>query len=71
MLEKDEKEGAHSSAAFVQESKEKTATLSQKLQWLLDSYLEQDIEREVVFPFGAKGRGELKGWMPEAPNTLF
>lgn len=47
MLEKDETEGAHSSATFVQESKEKIGALSQKLQRLLDSYLDQDIEREV------------------------
>ena len=60
MLEKDEKEGAHSSAAFVQESKEKTATLSQKLQRLLDSYLEQDIEREVYLHKKAELMSEKK-----------
>lgn len=60
LLEKDEKEGAHSSAAFVQESKEKTATLSQKLQRLLDSYLEQDIEREVYLHKKAELMSEKK-----------
>ena len=60
MLEKDEHDGAHSSAAFVQESKEKTATLSQKLQRLLDSYLEQDIEREVYLKKKAELMSEKK-----------
>ena len=62
MLEKDEKDGAHSSAAFVQESKEKTATLSQKLQRLLDSYLEQDIEREVYLHKKAELMSEKKSF---------
>ncbi len=60
MVEKDEKQGAQSSAVFVQESREKTATLSQKLQRLLDSYLEQDIEREVYLKKKAEFMSEKK-----------
>ncbi|KKS56718.1 MAG: Recombinase [Candidatus Magasanikbacteria bacterium GW2011_GWA2_42_32] len=60
MLEKDEKDGAHFSAVFVQESKEKTGVLSQKLQRLLDSYLEQDIEREVYLKKKAELMSEKK-----------
>lgn len=60
MLEKDEKEGARSLATFVQESKEKTEILSQKLQRLLDSYLEQDIEREVYLHKKAELMSEKK-----------
>jgi len=60
MLEKDEKEGAHSSAAFVQESKERTGIISQKLQRLLDSYLEQDIERNIYLDKKAELMSEKK-----------
>ena len=47
MLEKDKTEAAQSVTAFVQEAKEKIRAIQIKLQRLLDSYLEQDIEREV------------------------
>ena len=47
MLEKDEKQAAQSSAAFVQEAQGKIEEITTKLQRLLDSYLEQDVEREV------------------------
>src|SRR3990167_2424881 len=47
MLEKDSKQAAQSCADFVQESRIKIQNLSSKLQRLLDSYLDQDIEREV------------------------
>lgn len=60
MLEKDEKEGFQTSAAFVQQSKEKTILISQKLQKLLDSYLEQDFEREVYLHKKAELMSEKK-----------
>ena len=47
MLEKDKNNSTQSFNAFVQEAKEKIQKLSLKLQRLLDSYLEQDIEREI------------------------
>ena len=47
MLEKDSKQAAQSCAAFVQESRTKVQNLSSKLQRLLDSYLDQDIEQET------------------------
>ena len=47
MLEKDNTESDQSSAAFIQETKEIIQTIENKLQRLLDSYLEQDIEREA------------------------
>ena len=49
-----------SSVAFVQQSKEKTALISQKLQKLLDSYLEQDFEREVYLHKKAELMSEKK-----------
>ena len=69
MLEKDEKEGAHSSAAFVQGNKEKTIVISQKLQRLLDSYLDQDIEREVYLQKKADLMSEKKS-LEERTITL-
>ena len=69
MLEKDETEGAHSSATFVQESKEKIDTFSQKLQRLLDSYLDQDIEREVYIEKKASLMSEKKS-LEERSVTL-
>jgi len=47
MVERDEKDGAQSSADFLQDAKKKAADITAKLQRLLDSYLEQDIEREI------------------------
>ena len=47
MLETDKTETAQSSAAFVQESKNKVEDIQIKLQRLLDGYLEQDIDREI------------------------
>ena len=69
MLEKDENLGAQSSAAFVQESKEKISALSQKLQRLLDSYLDQDIEREVYLEKKAAFMSEKKS-LEERSVTL-
>ena len=47
MLENDKEDSAQSCFAFVQENREKIKDLKQKLQFLLDSYLDQVIEREV------------------------
>ena len=47
MLEKDKKEAAQSSTAFVREARDKIRTITTKLQRLLDGYLEQDIEQEI------------------------
>ena len=47
MLENDEKLAAQSCAAFVQEGRITIQSLQSKLQRLLDSYLDQDIEREI------------------------
>ena len=47
MLEKEKSESAQSSAAFVQDAKDKIRAIQTKLQRLLDGYLEQDIERET------------------------
>ena len=47
MADKDEKESSQSSAVLVQEKRQEIQSISQKLQRLLDAYLDQDIEREV------------------------
>lgn len=47
MVEKDSKQAVQSSAAFVQEARQKINSLQSKLQRLLDSYLDQDVEREI------------------------
>ena len=47
MLDKDKMETAQSSAAFVQENRNKVVEIQSKLQRLLDGYLEQDIDREI------------------------
>ena len=46
-LERETTKSAHSSLAFVQEINEKVKADENKLQRLLDSYLEQDIDREA------------------------
>lgn len=47
MLEKDKAGAAQSSAAFVQKARTKMQNLQSKLQRLLDSYLDQDIDQET------------------------
>src|SRR3989344_2421391 len=46
MSERDEKEAAQSTTSLVQEARGEIQSISQKLQRLLDAYLDQDIERE-------------------------
>jgi site-specific DNA recombinase len=47
MSDRDEKEAVQSSATLVQEARGEIQDISQKLQRLLDAYLDQDIEREA------------------------
>ncbi len=47
MLEKDKSKSVQSSAAFVQENRNRIVDIQTKLQRLLDGYLEQDIDREI------------------------
>ncbi len=47
MAEADKEKSAQSVSAFVQESQNKIHAINDKLQRLLDAYLEQDIEREI------------------------
>ncbi len=47
MADKDEREAGQSTAVLVQEIKLEIQAISQKLQRLLDAYLDQDIEREI------------------------
>ena len=46
-LKEEEKQSTQSCFAFVQENREKIKTLKQKLQFLLDSYLDQVIDRGI------------------------
>ena len=46
-LDEEEKESTQSCFAFVQEKRKEIQTIKEKLQFLLDSYLDQIIEREV------------------------
>ena len=60
ILEKDKNKDAQSSAAFVQDTMNTIEALKTKLQRLLDSYLEQDIERETYLEKKAKFMSEKK-----------
>ena len=60
ILEKDKNSDAQSSVAFVQENKSAIENIKTKLQRLLDSYLEQDIEREIYLEKKAKFMSEKK-----------
>ena len=68
MLEKDKKEAAQSSTAFVQEARERIKTISLKLQRLLDGYLEQDIEQEIYRTEKAKLLSEKKSLEEQSAN---
>ena len=60
MLERDKNSDAKSSVGFIQENKNTIENIKTKLQRLLDSYLEQDIEREVYLEKKAKFMSEKK-----------
>ena len=47
MAETDKEKSAQSVSAFVLESQIQIRAINEKLQRLLDGYLEQDIEREI------------------------
>ena len=60
MVEKDKNKDAQTSVAFVQNIRNTIEALKTKLQRLLDSYLEQDIERETYLEKKAKFMSEKK-----------
>ena len=68
MLEKDKSETAQSSAAFVQENRNKVVEIQTKLQRLLDGYLEQDIDREVYREEKAKLLSDKKSLEEQTTN---
>jgi hypothetical protein len=68
MLEKDKLETAQSSAAFVQENRNKIAEIQAKLQRLLDGYLEQDIDKEVYREEKSKFLSEKKSLEEKITN---
>ncbi len=59
-LEQDTTESAHSPVAFVQKTKNTIQAIETKLQRLLDSYLEQDIDRETYVEKKARLLGGKK-----------
>ena len=60
MLEKEKDDIAQSCFAFVQENREKIKQLRQKLQFLLDSYLDQVIEREIYLEKKSEIMSQIK-----------
>ena len=68
-LEKDDKESAQSSAIVAQDSRSRIVEINNKLQRLLDGYLEQDIERETYLENKAKLMSEKKS-LEEKSITL-
>ncbi len=68
-LEKNKKETAQSSVAFVQEAQEKIKNISAKIQRLLDSYLDQVVEREIYLAKKSELLSEKKS-LEERINTL-
>ena len=60
MLENDKTKSAQSFGAFVQETKNTVQTIANKLQRLLDGYLEQDIDREAYLKKKAELLSEKK-----------
>jgi len=67
-LESEKLETAQSSAAFVQENRNKILEIQIKLQRLLDAYLEQDIDREVYREEKAKLLSEKKSLEEKITN---
>ena len=60
MLEKEKEDNAQSCFAFVQENQEKIKELREKLQFFLDSYLDQVIEREIYLEKKSEIMSEIK-----------
>ena len=69
MLEKDQKEAARSSVAIDQDARSRIVEINNKLQRLLDGYLEQDIERETYLQKKATLMSEKKSL--EEKNITF
>ena len=68
-LEKDQAESAQSVSAFVQKNQKMIADIVVKLQRLLDSYLEQDVEKEVYRAEKAKLLSEKKSLEEQITNA--
>ena len=68
-LEKDKTETAQSFTAFVQGAQEKIKNISDKIQRLLDSYLDQVVEREIYLAKKSELVSEKKS-LEEKINTL-
>ena len=60
MLERDKEQSAQSCFAFAQQNREKIKELKQKLQFLIDSYLDQIIEREIYLNKKSEIMGKIK-----------
>ncbi len=59
-LEKDKVESAQSVSVFVEKNEKRIRDITQKLQRLLDSYLDQDVEKEIYREQKAKLMSEKK-----------
>ncbi len=59
-LDREKEKIAQSCFAFVQENREKIKCLKQKLQFLLDSYLDQVIEREIYLEKKSEIMSQIK-----------
>ena len=59
-LREEEKQSAQSCFAFAQQNREKIKELKQKLQFLIDSYLDQIIEREIYLNKKSEIMGKIK-----------
>ena len=60
MLEKEKEDKGQSRFAFAQDNPEKIKELKQKLQFLLDSYLDQVIEREIYLEKKSEVMSQIK-----------
>ena len=69
IIEKDKTETAQSFTAFVQGAQEKIKNISAKIQRLLDSYLDQVVEREIYLAKKSELVSEKKS-LEEKINTL-
>ena len=69
MIEKDKTDSAQSVTAFVHEAREQIKTIQIKLERLLDSYLEQDIERQIYLEKKSQLMSEKKS-LEEKSSTL-
>ena len=68
-LEKDKVESAQSVSALVSENEKRIRTITEKLQRLLDGYLDQDVEKEVYRAEKAKLLSEKKSLEEEISRS--